>query len=170
MEIFKLFHYLKLEKLIIMPNSYTKIYVQAVFAVKYRKAQLDKEWRHQLFCNMGKIINDEGCHSITINGVEDHVHCLFGLKSDVTIARIMQRVKSLSSKWINENNLTKTKFKWQSGYGAFSYSESALKNVVKYIENQEEHHKKKTFLNEYKLFLEKFNVDFKEEYIFLEMI
>jgi putative transposase len=153
-----------------MPNSYTKIYIQAVFAVKFRNAQLDKEWRNELFSNIGKIVNDEGCQSIIVNGVEDHVHCFFGLKNDVTISRVLQRIKSLSSKWINENSLTKSKFQWQSGYGAFSYNQSAFNNVVKYIKTQEEHHKKTTFQEEYKLFLEKFNIDFEEKYIFHEMI
>ena len=153
-----------------MPNSYTQIYIQAVFAVKYRKAQLDKTWRHELYRNIGKIINDEGCQSIIINGVEDHIHCFFRLKSDVPVSRVMQRVKSLSSKWINENHLTTTKFYWQSGYGAFSYNQSACENVVKYIKNQEEHHRKKTFKEEYKWFLKKFQIDYDEQYIFNELI
>ena len=153
-----------------MPNSYTKIYIQAVFAVKYRNAQLDKEWRNELFSNIGKIINDEGCHSIIVNGVEDHVHCFFSLRTDVTISRVLQRIKSLSSKWINENHLTKTKFQWQSGYGAFSYNQSTVNNVMKYIETQEEHHKKMTLQVEYILFLKKFNIDFDEKYILHELI
>jgi len=138
--------------------------------VKLRNAQLDKKWRQELFRNIGKTINDEGCQSIIINGVEDHVHCFFGLKNDVPVSRVLQRTKSLSSKWINETQLTPTKFNWQSGYGAFSYSRSAFENVVRYIENQEEHHRKLTFRQEYKLFLEKFNVDYDEKYVFEELI
>ncbi|MEX2484874.1 MAG: IS200/IS605 family transposase [Brumimicrobium sp.] len=153
-----------------MPNSYTQIYIQAVFAVKYRNAQLDKRWCHELFSNIGKIINDEGCQSIIVNGVEDHIHCFFSLKSDVSVSRVLQRIKSLSSKWINESRLTKTKFHWQSGYAAFSYGQSAFENVVKYIENQEEHHRKLTFQEEYKWFLEKFRIDYDERYVFDELI
>jgi putative transposase len=153
-----------------MPNAYTQIYIQAVFAVKFRNAQLDKKWRHELFSNIGKIINDEGCQSIIINGVEDHIHCFFGLKNDVPVSRVLQRTKSLSSKWINENSLTKTKFNWQSGYAAFSYNQSAYDNVVNYIKNQEEHHRKMTFKKEYKWFLEKFKVDYDEKYVFNELV
>ena len=143
-----------------MPNSYVKMYVHAVFGVKYRQALLSKQWRDRLFRNIGRIINDEGCREIIVNGVEDHVHCLFFLKSDVKLSRVMQRVKSLSSGWINKNGLTRCKFSWQSGYGAFSHGESSVNTVIRYIERQEEHHAKKTFHEEYIDLLEKFDIDY----------
>jgi REP element-mobilizing transposase RayT len=118
---------------------------------------------------MGKIINDEGCRVIIVNGVEDHVHCLFLLKSDIQLSRVLQRVKSLSSGWINQNNLTPQKFSWQSGYGAFSHSESSVENVIKYIERQEEHHSKRSFQKEYIELLERFNIDYEDKYVFQDL-
>ena len=105
---------------------------------------------------------------LCINGMEDHVHMLIGFHTTQSIADFMQDVKASSSKWINEKKLTKSRFEWQSGYGAFSYSKSQVPDVIAYIQNQKEHHQKKTFLEEYKLFLEKFQVDYDELYIFKE--
>ena len=152
-----------------MPNSYVKMYVHAVFGVKHRRALLSKDWRQRMFHNMGKIINDEGCRVILVNGVEDHVHCLFLLKPDIKLSRVLQRVKSLSSGWINQNNLTTQKFSWQSGYGAFSHSESSVQNVIRYIERQEEHHAKRSFQEEYIEFLERFDIDYEDQYIFQDL-
>lgn len=152
-----------------MPNTYTKIYVQAVFAVKYRNAQLHSDWRKTLFGVIGNIVNQEGCKTITINGVNDHVHCFFIVKPDVSISKILQLIKGNSSKWINDEKLTTTKFSWQSGYGAFTYGQSQVYDVVKYIQNQELHHKKTTFRDEYLKLLEKFEVDYNEEYVFEDL-
>ncbi len=98
----------------------------------------------------------------------DHLHMFIGFHTTQSIADLMQDLKATSSKWINDNKLTKSRFEWQSGYGVFSYSKSQIKNVIDYIENQKEHHKKKTFLNEYRLFLEKFEINYQEQYIFKE--
>lgn len=96
----------------------------------------------------------------------DHLHLFFGFKPTQSLADLMRIVKSESSEWINKENLTKGKFRWQEGYGAFSYSRSQINAVSKYIENQEEHHRKKTFLEEYKNFLNHFEIDFDEQYTF----
>jgi REP element-mobilizing transposase RayT len=103
---------------------------------------------------------------IAINGMPDHVHMLIGFRATQSMADLMQDVKAGSSKWINDNNYCTGRFEWQSGYGAFSYTKSKLPDLIRYIENQNEHHRKRTFLEEYKLFLEKFEVDYDERYIF----
>ena len=102
---------------------------------------------------------------VAINGVADHVHILLGYRPHQSLADLVQDIKGSSSKWINENKFTHSRFNWQQGYGAFSYSQSQLSRVINYINNQEEHHKKKTFTEEYKSFLKAFNVEFDERYI-----
>jgi len=100
----------------------------------------------------------------------DHIHILIGLRPHQSISDLMQDVKGGSSKWINEKKFLKGKFEWQQGYGAFSYSKSHVKDVVHYIQNQEQHHQKKTFLEEYVDFLKKFEVEYEESFIFNELI
>ena len=152
-----------------MANTYHQIYLQAVFAVKYREGKLHKEWREKVYSVIGNLINETGCKTIKINGVEDHIHIFFGLKPTVSIPELMRTIKAKSSKYINEEKLTKSKFEWQDGYGVFSYSHSHIPRVYKYIENQEKHHQKKKFKEEYIEFLTKFNVDYKTEYVFEEL-
>jgi REP element-mobilizing transposase RayT len=105
---------------------------------------------------------------LCINGMPDHLHMLIGFHTTQSIADLMQDVKANSSKWINDNKLTKSRFEWQIGYGAFSYSRSQISNVIAYVENQKEHHKKIRFIEEYKLFLKKFEINYQEQYIFKE--
>ena len=152
-----------------MANTYHQIYIQAVFAVKYRAAVIDHKWKNDLFGVIGNLINEVGCKTIIVNGVEDHVHCFICLKPVVSISELMKTVKAKSSKYINDNKLTNGRFEWQEGYGVFSYGQSQIDSVYKYIQNQEEHHKKKTFKEEYLTFLKKFNVAFDERYIFEEL-
>lgn len=152
-----------------MANTYHQVYIQVVFAVKYREAVIANEWKSKVFGVMGNLINETGCKTIIVNGVEDHVHCFLGLKPTVSISELMKTVKAKSSKYINDHNLTKSRFEWQEGYGAFSYSHSQIDSVYKYIANQEEHHKKQTFKKEYLEFLDKFEVPFDERYIFEEL-
>ncbi len=149
-----------------MANTYHQLYIQIVFAVKYRNALIEEKWRSQLLAVIGNLINETGCKTIIINGVEDHVHCLIGLKPTITISELMKIVKAKSSKYINDNHLTNSKFSWQEGYGAFSYSQSQIDSVYKYILNQKEHHKKQSFHDEYLNFLNKFNVQYDEKFIF----
>ena len=152
-----------------MANTYHQVYIQVVFAVKYREAVIANEWKSKVFGVMGNLINETGCKTIIVNGVEDHVHCFLGLKPTVSISELMKTVKAKSSKYINDHNLTKSRFEWQEGYGAFSYGHSQIDSVYKYITNQEEHHKKQTFKKEYLEFLDKFEVPFDERYIFEEL-
>jgi putative transposase len=152
-----------------MANTYHQIYLQTVFAVKYKKAVIAKEWKNQLFGVIGNLINETGCKTIIVNGVEDHVHCFVGLKPVVSVSELMKTVKAKSSKYVNDHNLTKHRFEWQEGYGVFSYGQSQIDTVYKYIQNQEAHHKKQTFLDEHKELLRLFKIDFEEQYIFKEL-
>ena len=152
-----------------MANTYHQIYLQTVFAVKYRKAIIDKVWSSQLYAVIGNLINETGCKTIIVNGVEDHVHCLIGLKPVVSVSELMKTVKAKSSKYINDHTLTPGRFEWQQGYGVFSYGQSQVDKVYKYIQNQEAHHKKQTFRDEYLEFLKKFKIDYDEKYIFQEL-
>ncbi len=152
-----------------MANTYHQIYLQTVFAVKYRNAVIDKIWKNELLGVIGNLINESNCKTIIINGVEDHVHCFFGIKPLMSVSEVMKIVKAKSSKYINDHSLTPQRFEWQEGYGVFSYGQSQIDAVYKYIQNQEEHHKKQTFRDEYIEFLQKFNVPFDEQYIFNEL-
>ncbi len=153
-----------------MANTYHQIYIQTIFAVKYREAVIEKKWSAELFGVIGKLINEANCKTIIVNGVEDHVHCFIGLKPVVSVAELMQTVKAKSSKYINDHSLANKHFEWQDGYGVFSYSQSQVDKVYKYILNQEEHHKKQTFKDEYLDFLKKFNVAYDEQYLFHDLI
>jgi len=154
----------------IMANTYHQIYVQFVFAVKYREAIIHKSWRPALLSVIGNLINETGCKTIIVNGIEDHVHCFLGLKPSISSSDLMKKVKAKSSKYINDHQLTKRRFEWQEGFGEFSYGHSQIDQVYKYIANQEEHHKRQTFIEEYLDFLEKFEVPYDERYIFQELI
>ena len=148
-----------------MANSYTQMYIQAVFAVKYRNSVIEKSWKNELYSAIGQLITECGCKSMIVNGAEDHVHCLIGLRPIISVSDLMQVVKGRSSKWINDNELTKERFEWQSGYGAFSYSNSHVDAVYKYIQNQEEHHRNQTFKDEYLGILKNFEVEYDEKYV-----
>jgi REP element-mobilizing transposase RayT len=152
-----------------MANTYHQIYLQTVFAVKYRNAVLDKAWRGQLFGVIGNLINETGCKTIIVNGVEDHVPCLLGLKPVVSVSELMKTVKAKASKYVNDQKLTTQRFEWQAlqeGYGVFSYRQSDLDSIYKYIQNQEAHHKTQTFQDEYLDFLKEFKVKYDEQYTF----
>ncbi len=153
-----------------MANTYHQIYLQLVFAVKYRKAVLHESWRSEIQGVIGNLINESNAKTLIVNGVDDHIHCLIGLKPVMAVSDLMKIVKSKSSKHINDNNLTKTRFEWQEGYGVFSYGQSQIHKVYKYIENQKEHHMKHTFLEEYEELLKIFKIEYDEKYIFHEMI
>lgn len=153
-----------------MANTYHQVYIQAVFAVKYRKAVLHKDWRKEVFAVIGNLINETGCKTIIVNGVEDHVHCFLGLKPTISISELMKTVKAKSSKYINDNKFMLDRFEWQVGYGAFSYSHSSIGNVYRYIENQEELHKKENFKKEYTQTLDKFEIPYDERYLFEDLV
>ncbi|HRP32120.1 MAG TPA: IS200/IS605 family transposase [Agriterribacter sp.] len=151
-----------------MANTYTQVHLQFVFAPKYRASLINSTWENDLYKYMTGIVQTNKHKLIVINGMPDHVHLLVGFRATQSMADFMQDVKAGSSKWINDNKYCKERFEWQAGYGAFSYSKSQLPTVIRYIENQKEHHRKKPFLEEYKLFLEKFEVDYDERYVFQE--
>jgi REP element-mobilizing transposase RayT len=153
-----------------MANTYHQIYLQFVFAVKYRNAVISKKWNHTLFGVIGNLINEANCKTIIVNGVEDHVHCFVGLKPVIAVSELMKTVKAKSSKYINDNRLTSERFEWQEGYGVFSYSQSQVDKVYNYIQNQEAHHKKQTFHDAYIAFLKKFKIEYDEQYIFKELV
>jgi putative transposase len=149
-----------------MPGTFSQIYIQVVFAVKGREILISKEWKEDLHKYIAGIIKGKGQKSIIVNGMPDHIHAFIGLRPAMSISDLVRDIKNNSSNFINDNKFVKGKFSWQEGYGAFSYSHSHIENVYQYILNQEEHHKKKTFKDEYIDFLTKFNVDYDEKYLF----
>lgn len=151
-----------------MANTYTQLYNQFVFAVKNRKALIDSSWRDELCKYITGIVQNHKHKLIAIYAMPDHIHIFVGMKPTQSISDLLKEIKSHSSKWINENNFCSGKFEWQEGYGAFSYSHSQLSNVVNYINNQEEHHRKKSFRNEYINLLNEFQIDYRDNYIFIE--
>lgn len=153
-----------------MANTYHQIYLQFVFAVKYRAAVLDKSWRQKVQGVIGNLINETGCKTIIVNGVEDHLHCFVGLKPVVSVSELMKSAKAKSSKYINDHRLTKERFEWQEGYGVFSYRQRDVDQIYRYIHNQEEHHQKQTFKEEYIGLLKEFEIGYDEQYIFRELI
>jgi putative transposase len=152
-----------------MANTFTQLHIQLIFAVQNRTSLIDKFWKDRLYAYMTGIIQNNGHKLLIINGMPDHVHILIGFRTTQALSELVQVIKRDSSKWINENKLVRGKFSWQEGFAAFSYSHSHLQNVIEYIKNQEEHHRKLTFLEEYKAFLEKFEIEFDEKYIFKEI-
>ena len=153
-----------------MTNTYTQLHNQFVFDVKYRDGVIQASWKDELYKYMTGIVQQNKHKLISINGMSDHIHILIGMRPHQSISDLMQDVKGNSSKWINEKKLVKGKFEWQEGYGAFSYGKSQIKDVILYVENQEQHHKKKTFREEYLDFLIKFEIEYDEKYIFKELV
>ena len=149
-----------------MANTYTQITIQVVFAVKHRECVLRKQWRDEIYKYITGIFTNKNHKLLAINGVDDHVHILFGLNPSVALSDIVRDVKNNSSKFINEKKWMKGHFEWQAGYGGFSYSRSQRPGIINYIENQEEHHKKNSFRSEYLDILNTFEIDFDEQYLF----
>jgi len=153
-----------------MANTYSQIYIQIVFAVQGRQNLLAKEWRQEVFKYMAGIIKNNGQKPIIVNGMDDHVHVFVGLKPVLALSDLVRDIKNNSTNFINDNNWIKGKFNWQEGYGAFSYSHSQVEDVYNYISNQEQHHTRQTFQEEYIGFLKKFEIEHDLEYIFEWMI
>jgi len=149
-----------------MAGSYSQIYLQIVISVYGRRDLLRKPWREEVFKYISGIITAKGQKSIIVNGVEDHVHIFVGLKPSMRISDLVRDIKNNSSKFINEQGFLNSKFSWQKGYGVFSYSQSAVSNVYKYIANQEAHHQKQSFKDEYLDFLKQFEVEYEDQYLF----
>ena len=149
-----------------MANTFTQIHIHAIFAVKYRHNLIQNDWKQSLYKYIAGIISKNNHKLLAINGMPDHIHLLFSMRPVQSLSDLMKDIKGCSSKWINENKFVKYKFEWQIGYGAFAYSKSQIPIVINYIENQEIHHKNKSFVEEYQKILEELNIDFNEKFIF----
>jgi putative transposase len=149
-----------------MANTYSQINIHAVFAVQGRENTLRKEIRENIFGYISGTIKGLGLYPLAVNGYSDHVHIFFEMPASVSLSKAMQEIKASSSRWINENQLVEGKFQWQKGYGAFSNSRSQRDNVIKYIIDQEKHHLKRSFRDEYLEFLEKYGIEFNKNYLF----
>ena len=149
-----------------MANTYTQIHIQAIFAVQNRQCLIDKEWEDELYRYITGIVQKYDHKLLQINGMSDHVHILFGMRPKQALSDLMKNVKESSSKWINSRGFLRHHFSWQEGFGGFSYTKSQLPMIIRYIQKQEEHHKKQFFIEEYLGILEEFEIDFNERYIF----
>jgi putative transposase len=153
-----------------MANTYTQIHIQAVFTVQDRNCIIKKSWKIELYKYITGIVQNHGHKLLIINGMPDHLHVFFGMRPSQSLSDLMQDVKGDSSEWINKKRFVSGHFSWQEGYGAFSYNKSTVDSVVKYIKDQEIHHHKKTFIEEYLDFLKQFEIDFDERYIFKPVV
>lgn len=149
-----------------MANTYTQIHLHFIFAVKYREGIILPSFKAEIEKYMSIIIQKNNHKVLIINSMPDHVHILIGMRPNQSISTLVQEVKSSSSKWLNDKKYLKGHFEWQEGYGAFSYGKSQIKNVMKYVETQQEHHRTKNFKEEYKAFLEIFEIEYEEKYSF----
>ena len=149
-----------------MPNTYTKLYTQIIFAVKGRSNFIQNEWKTELYKYITGIVNGKSQKLYSIGGMPDHIHLLIGYKPSISISDLVRDIKSNSSAFINRKRFIDKKFNWQSGFGAFSYGQSQIPDVIRYIENQQEHHKHQTFKEEYIQMLNNFNIEYDSEYLF----
>ena len=149
-----------------MANTYSQITIHLIFAVKNRDYLLQSDFRDEIFMYISGIFKNLNQKLICINGIPNHIHILFGLNPDSSISNVVRDVKRFSTKFINEKRYLKGKFAWQEGYAPFSYSRSQRDKVINYINNQEKHHKVKTFKEEYIELSEKFEIEYKSEYLF----
>lgn len=156
------------DKPIIMANTYLRIYLHLVFAVKNRNALILPHWKNRVYAYIAQALRDGDHYPIIIGGMPDHVHILLGYSGKEALPDMVRRVKVGCTKFINEQRITPFKFEWQKGYGCFSYSHSHLPQVIKYIENQEQHHSKQSVVAEMKRMLNAFDVVYDESYIFVE--
>ena len=151
-----------------MANTYTQLYFHIVFAVKGRNNYISENWKSELYKYISGIIANKDQKLMIVNGMPNHIHLLIGTKPNCNLSDLIRDIKANSSKWINEKKFTNFHFEWQTGFGAFTVSQSVVSNVIEYIKNQEEHHRKKTFKEEYVEFLKAYQIDFKDEYLFDE--
>jgi putative transposase len=152
-----------------MANTYSQIYIQVVFAVESRQRLITAEHKEDLHKYITGIVSGQRQKLLAIHCMPDHTHLLIGLKPDMALSDLVGEIKTSSTQLVNEKRWCRGRFGWQEGFGAFSYSHSQLRSVIRYIENQERHHARKTFREEYLSLLEKFNVPHDERYIFREV-
>ena len=149
-----------------MANTFSQIYIQTVFAIGERQSLIKPEFKEDLYKYITGIVRNQGQKLISINGMPDHVHILIGLKPSMALADLVREIKADSTNFINENKWVHGRFNWQEGYGAFSYGHSQLNTIIRYIQNQETHHARRSFKNEYLTLLRKFDIAFEEKYAF----
>jgi putative transposase len=149
-----------------MANTYSRLYVHVVFAVRGRYNLISKSWRSKLYKYITGIVKAKKQKLMIINGVENHVHILLGIQPDIRLSELVRDIKANSARWINEHRYAVPRFEWQEGFGAFSVNPADHKQLIRYIERQEEHHQKHTFKEEYMDFLKDHDIEFVPEYIF----
>lgn len=149
-----------------MANTYSQLYVHYVFAVQNRLCLINDKWQEKLYKYMTGIIDQQGHKLYVINGIRDHIHLLISMTPKQAPSDLMYQLKRSSSLWVNQNKLVAGKFSWQEGFGAFSLGKSQLPLIINYIEEQQEHHKKITFSEEYLQFLKENDIEFDERYVF----
>jgi len=149
-----------------MANTFSQIYIQTVFAVGNRESLIQPAFKEVLFRYITGIVRNQGQKLISINGMPDHVHILIGLKPSMPLADLVREIKADSTNHINKNKWVHGRFSWQDGYGAFSYGHSQLDTIIRYIQNQEKHHQRRSFKTEYLTLLRKFDIAFEEKYVF----
>ena len=149
-----------------MSDTYTQIHIQVIFAVKGRQSLIPFSFEDELYKYITGIVQNKNQKMLAINGMPDHIHIFIGYDPKQKIPDLVETIKTDSNHFIKRSGFSKFAFSWQAGYGAFSYSRSQVKVVAEYIMNQEEHHRNKTFREEYLEMLQKFEIEFKEEYLF----
>ncbi|WP_439555064.1 IS200/IS605 family transposase [Dyadobacter sp.] len=149
-----------------MADTFSQIYLQFVFGVKSRQSLIPKEHKEELHKYLTRLVENRKAKMLAVNCMPDHVHIFVGFKPVLSISDFVKEIKVESNEFINAQSWMKSRFAWQEGFGVFSYSHSHIHSVVSYIMNQEEHHRKKTFQEEYRSFLEKFQIPHKSEYLF----
>ena len=152
-----------------MANTYTQIHIQSVFAVSNRDCIIKPHMEEELYKYITGIVQNNNHKLLAINGMPDHIHILFGMRPIQSLSDLMQDVKRSSSLWINEKKFIKSRFSWQEGFGSFSYSKSDINRVIDYIKGQKEHHRKRTFSDEYLELLKEFGVEYDERYVFKQI-
>jgi putative transposase len=149
-----------------MANTFSQIYIQTVFAVSSRMSLIKPPFKKDLYKYISGIVRNQGQKLIAINGMPEHVHILIGLRPAMALADLVQEIKVDSTKFINKKKWIHGRFSWQEGYGAFSYGHSQLNTIIRYIQNQEKHHGRRSFQEEYLTLLRKFDIAFDEKYVF----
>ena len=147
-------------------STYSQIYIQTIFAIKGRENLIRPNWEERLYKYITGIVQNKGQKMLAINGMPDHIHFLIGMKPSCCLSDLVREIKKSSNDFVKESRFTKFRFNWQEGFGAFSYSHSQLNDVIAYVMNQKEHHKWKSFKEEYIEFLKEFKIDYNEKYLF----
>jgi REP element-mobilizing transposase RayT len=149
-----------------MANTFTQIYIQIVFSTQSRQNLIYRDIKDEIYKYITGIVQNKDHKLITLNGMPDHVHIFTGMKPKESISDLVRDIKRDSSNFINSKNWIRGKFNWQEGFGAFSYGHSQIDDVFQYIQNQEKHHEKQTFKQEYLNFLKIFDIEYDEQYVF----